>query len=383
MVPYFDYNATTPLSSAAREAWLRAQDEAWSNASSPHRAGARVKIRLDAARRRLAEFVDSEPERLVFTAGATEAAEAIFQHLARTLPVEQVILVNPTEHPCVLGAARRHVGESRLHWLPVTADGVVTTDALHAALREQPQAGAVVVMAANNETGVLQPWAELAAICREARCAYVCDASQWLGKLPASRLGEVDWCFGAAHKFGGPKSVGFLQVPSGADGFVVRPGTQEAGRRAGTEDFPGIAAMIAALQEAEQTQMLWETERVHWREQFENDVQRRLHGTRIVARGAERLWNTVSLCLPEGENTRWVTRLDKRGFEVSTGSACASGGEAPSHVLAALGFSADEAKRVIRVSSGWTTSREDWQALADALVAVSAEVKPSGAVVRV
>lgn len=392
MVPYFDHNATTPLSAAAREAWLRASEEAWQNPSSLHRAGARVKVRLDAARAGLAQVLGTAPERLVFTGGATEAAAGVIVHLARTLPGDAALALNPTEHPCILEAARAVMGEERLDWLPVDADGVVTADAVRRALaadrssddRPSSRIGAVVVMAANNETGVLQPWVEIARVCRQAGVPFVCDASQWLGKLGAGGFGEVDWLLGAAHKFGGPKGMGFLQRPADTGDFVLRPGGgQERGQRGGTEDLPGIAAMVAALRDAEQTKVLHEVERVRWREEFEQALRAALPGVRVVGTGAERLWNTSCLLLPHGENHRWLARLDRRGCEVSAGSACATGKKAPSHVLAALGFSGEEARRVIRASAGWDTTPADWATLREALVAVAPEVKPPDAVVSV
>ncbi|HEY0944224.1 MAG TPA: aminotransferase class V-fold PLP-dependent enzyme [Opitutaceae bacterium] len=413
-MPYFDHNATTPLAAAAREAWLRASEEAWQNPSSPYRAAARVRLRLDAVREKLALLLETEAARIVFTAGATEAANAILAHLARTLPAGACIAVNPTEHPCVLAAAQAHFGADRIVWLPVTRDGVVTADAvkttlktchtLHDEMTGQPAAaapeschllgdkrseagprriGAVVVMAANNETGVLQPWAEIARACRAAGVASVCDASQWLGKLTASGLAAADWVFGAAHKFGGPKGTGFLLLAPQADAFRGQQGgEQEHGHRAGTEDFPGIAAMVAALAEAEQKKVFLETERLRLREGFEREVRALAPGVQIVGAGAERLWNTVSLVMPHGENQRWVARLDKRGVEVSTGSACATGKEGPSHVLAALGYTPDEARRVLRVSAGWETTPQDWAALLAALEAVKEEVRPAEAVIK-
>jgi cysteine desulfurase len=154
-------------------------------------------------------------------------------------------------------------------------------------------------------------------------------------------------------------------------------GGQERGHRGGTEDFPAIAAMGAALAEAEQKKVFLETERVHWREEFERAVVTAVPGVRIVAAGADRLWNTVSLIMPFADNTRWVARLDKRGFQVSTGSACATGKSGPSQVLAALGIDAEEAKRVVRVSSGWETGAADWQSLAAAFGEVAGELKPA------
>ena len=357
---------------------MRAQDEAWQNPSSPYRSAAQVKIRFEAAREKFAILLGDEAERYVFTSGATEAANMVLGWWAKTLPADALIAVNPTEHPCVRETAVAFFGE-RIRWLATDAAGVVNVDALkkcHLIGDTLDRVAAVVVMAANNETGVLQPWAEIAAACKEAGAAYLCDASQWLGKLPAGGIGGDGFVIASAHKFGGPKGVGLLKLAPQSEGLRGQiGGGQQGGHRGGTEDFPAIAAMGSALAEAEQKKVFLETERLGWREEFERAVVLVVPGVRVVAAGADRLWNTVSLVMPFADNTRWVTRLDKRGFQVSTGSACATGKAGPSHVLAALGFSAEEAKRVVRVSSGWETTREDWQVLAAAFGEVAPELR--------
>lgn len=385
-VPYFDHNATTPLAPVAREAWLRASSEFWANPSSPYREAARARLRLDAARDTLARLLEGQAKRVVFTSGATEAANAVFAYLASTLPVTARLAINPTEHPCVLAAAGACF-PGRLDWLKVDADGVVSPDALRASgllaaasAGRREQVGAVVVMAANNETGVLQPWSELARICADAQIPFVCDASQWLGKLPAAGLGEAGWVFGAGHKFGGPKGSGFLHLPRQASGFAgQRGGSQENGHRGGTEDLAGISSLVAALSDAEQRLVMLESARVLVRTNFEQTVLAGLPGARVIGAGAERLWNTVSLQLPHTENTRWVAKLDARGFQVSTGSACATGKDGPSHVLAALGVDPLAARQVMRVSGGGATTPDEWAALAAALIAVRTELAPSAA----
>lgn len=366
----------------AREAWVAAQDEAWQNASSPHRAGVRVGLRLQAAREKLAVLLDCEAERIVFTGGATEGAHAIMQHLSEQLPLDARIGVSVTEHPAVLAAVGSYFESERVVRLPGTFGGTVALERVDQALAAGVKV--IVLMAANNEVGFLQPWAEVARKCRAAGAMLVCDATQWLGKLAAGGLAEADWVIGSAHKFGGPKSVGFLLRPAAENGFSVRRGgAQERGQRGGTEDFPGIAAMVAALAEAEQSKVLLEDDRVRTRQAFEAEITRRLEGVRVLAPVVERLWNTVALVMPYAENHRWVAKLDKHDVQVSTGSACASGKEAPSHVLAGMGVAPEEARRVIRISAGWDTVPGDWQKLADALVAVADELKPPSNVVSV
>ncbi len=373
---YFDHNATAPLAGVARAAWLQAQDEAWQNPSSGYRAGARVRALLERERGRLAQLLECADDLLIFNSGATEGANAAWAHLAARNSDSARVLVNPTEHSCVLAAAGRWF-PGRVELLPVNGDGVVDPAAVHTRLITGGVA-AVAVMAANNETGVIQPWRECAACCQALGVPYICDAVQWLGKLPAGGLGAADFVLGSAHKFGGPKGTGFLKLPAGPwrQGFVsLLGGGQQDGRRSGTEDYPAVAAMVAALAEAESKQVLQESVRLQWRAQFEAAAGAALPGIRIVGAGADRLWNTVLAILPEGAQARWLTKLDRRGFQVSTTAACASARGRSSAVLAALGVSADEAGRALRFSAGWGTRPEDWQALLAALVEVRAEIR--------
>ena len=377
-MPYFDHNATTPLATVARDTWLRAQDEAWQNPSSPYRSAAQVKIRLEAAREKFAILLGDAAERYVFTSGATEGANLVLAHWARTLPADSLIALNPTEHPSVVMPALALFG-SRVRWLKLDAAGVVDVVSLRQSNLLGYAAGrvaAVVVMAANNATGVLQPWGQLAELCEQTGVSYLCDASQWLGKLPAGGIGGQGFVIASAHKFGGPKGIGLLKLAPQAEGLRGQlGGDQERGHRGGTEDFPSIAAMGAALAEAEQKKVFLETDRLRWRDDFERDLKAAVPGIAVVAAGADRLWNTVALIMPFAENTRWVTRLDKRGFQISTGAACSTGKSGPSPVLAALGFDVETARRSVRVSSGWDTTAEDWRALITAFAAVAAEVR--------
>jgi cysteine desulfurase len=235
--------------------------------------------------------------------------------------------------------------------------------------------GVVAVMAANNETGVLQSWREAGAMCRQYAVPFFCDAAQWIGKLPAAGLGECDFVSGAAHKFGGPRGVGFLKCPAkGRVEPLLLGGPQEEGRRAGTENVAGVLAMIAAL-EVRERQLAANEHRAREssRDAFVNDMLAALPGAELVGADQPRLWNTVSALMPEADcRQRWVVKLDKLGFAVSTGSACSSGKEAPSHVLSAMGFSPADTGRVLRFSAGWETTREDWSRLLEGLKQVAA-----------
>jgi cysteine desulfurase len=376
---YFDHNATTPLLPVARQVWQDATERFIGNPSSPHRIGARADRALNEAREQLAQFLGCHPLDLVWTSGATEACNTVLHHFARTLPAGARVWVSAIEHPCVLEPARRHFGAGRVQLLPVTPEGVLDLEWFSRQLRRQ-RPGLVAVMAANNETGVLQPWREVNDLCRAHGVPFFCDAAQWIGKLPAAGLGGCDFVSGAAHKFGGPRGVGFLKCPAAG---VIEPlllgGPQEEGRRAGTENVAGVLAMLAALEFREAQLARGEAqEREAWRDEWVRQLPRALPGAVVVGASRPRLWNTVSALMPETPVCqRWVVKLDKLGLAVSTGSACASGKEAPSHVLSAMGLTPDQAARALRFSAGWETTRAEWEQLLDALKNVHAGMSAS------
>lgn len=360
---YFDHNATHPLSPAAREAWLDATERLLGNPSSPHRLGDRADRALNEAREKLAGWLGCASHEIVWTSGATEANNLALAHLASR---EGELLVSAIEHPCVQESARRSFA-GRLRALPVNSQGVAEVPSGDA------RPAAVALMAANNETGVLQPWQETLAWCRERSVPILCDAAQWIGKLPAQGLGACDLVSGCAHKFGGPPGVGFLKCPADTRALIVG-GPQEDGRRAGTENVPGVLAMIAALAEREAARA-----DASLRDTFISRLHEVLPAVRVLGENVPRLWNTVSVIMPAARDCRqrWVVRLDRLGFAVSTGSACASGKEQPSHVLSAMGLPPSEAGRALRFSAGWKTTAEDWSALLDALVQAASEIAPS------
>jgi len=370
---YFDHNATAPVMREAREAWLDATEKITGNPSSPHQIGGRADAALREAREKLAHFLGCHPSDIVWTSGATEANNTVMHHLAQTLDAKSEVWISAIEHPCVHESSKHYFGK-RAKLIPVTHDGAVDLDWLTAELADS-RPGLVGVMAANNETGVIQPWREAMAICRQYKVPFFSDAVQWLGKMPARGLGDCDYLSGAAHKFGGPRGVGFLKVPHKSHVTpLLLGGKQEQGRRAGTENVPIILSMLAALEIREkQISRSEHILRGVWRENFERQLLHKLPGSVIVGANSSRLWNTVSALVPEGSQLRWLTKLDKAGFAVSTGSACTTGKEEPSHVLAAMNFKSAEAHRVLRFSSGWETSEVHWDALADALAKIQAE----------
>src|SRR5438093_54689 len=226
---YFDHNATTPMLPEARQAWLDASEKFIGNPSSPHRVGSRADAAITEARQRLAEFLGCDPLDIVWTSGATEANNTVLHHFARALPLDTEVWVSAIEHPCVM-ASTKHYFPKRHRLIPVTRGGSVDLNWLTEEIAHA-RPGLVAIMAANNETGVLQPWRETLAICRQWDVPFFCDAAQWIGKLPASGLGACKFVSGAAHKFGGPKGVGFLKCPAkGRVEPLLRGGLQRQAR---------------------------------------------------------------------------------------------------------------------------------------------------------
>jgi cysteine desulfurase len=371
-VTYFDHNATSPLSPAARQAWLSATDRFFANPSSPHRLGARADVALSGARQAAAAHLGCSEFDIVWTSGATEANNALFYHASKTARGEAWI--SAIEHPSLLAAAERWFGRN-VRLLEVAPEGTVNVDRFKNHL-QQVRPAIVAVMAANNETGVLQPWKGVRDLCRAQQIPFACDAAQWIGKLPSAGLGECDFVTGCAHKFGGPLGVGFLKVPKTFQAFLVG-GPQEDGRRAGTENLPGALAVVAAWSDREQRIAAGEiAKRLSWRDRFIANLRDTLPSVEILGANAERLWNTVAALMPPSSDCRrrWVVQLDKLGFAVSTGSACSSGKEKPSHVLLAMGCAPEKADRMLRFSAGWETTEQDWDRLLDAIKEAHAEL---------
>jgi cysteine desulfurase len=364
---YFDHNATSPLCDAAREAWLRACEDFPGNPSSPHRLGSRADRALANGRGALADFIGCDPADLVFTSGATESNNTIMRHIVST---EGDVLISSIEHPSNLQSARALAGD-RIRLIPVHPDGVVDTSWLEGELVKRTPA-LISVMAANNETGVLQPWREIQALCKQHAVPFHCDASQWLGKESPAGLGDCEFVSGCAHKFGGPLGIGFLKVHHDIRPLLIG-GPQEEFRRAGTENLPAILAMVAALKERSSGIAEQRASRISMRERFEGELLSL--GAIIIGSTAPRLWNTVLAIMPDADcRQRWVVKLDKHGVAASTGSACASGKEQVSHVLTAMGIPKDEATRAIRFSSGWDTTSVQWERLAEKVRDAAAEL---------
>jgi cysteine desulfurase len=351
--------------------------QVYGNASSIHRFGQAAKQKLEAARRQVAELIHASPAEVVFTSGGTEADNlAIFGVVRAAARPQAHIIVSSIEHPAVLASAARLESDGvAVTRLPVSAGGTVDPQDVRRAIR--PATVLVSIMHANNELGVVQPIAEIARIAREAAVPLHVDGVQALGKIPVDveTLG-VDLYSMSGHKLYAPKGVGALYLRKGTRlAPVAFGGHHERDRRPGTENVPGIAAFGAACELAGRT-LAAESERLAaLRAGLENSVLGRISGAGINGRHAIRTPNTSNIYFDGIDGEAMVIALDLRGFAVSTGSACSSGAITPSHVLTALGLSADRARSSLRFSLGRTNTAEQVDALVDALEASVAHLR--------
>ena len=356
---YLDWNATTPLRPEARAAMVAAYDLV-GNPSSVHAEGREARRLVETARAALALAVGALPRNVVFTSAGTEANTLALSPGLRGPsggPVER-LLVSAIEHASVL-AGGRFPGPT-IGLIRVTRSGVVDLEHLRAQLKDGPPA-LVSIMAANNETGALQPVAEIAEIVRGAGGLLHVDAIQALGKIPFDiKAVGADLATFSAHKIGGPKGVGALVVAEGIAGLepVLRGGGQELNRRAGTENVAGVAGFGAAVKATLQT-LPEDAERMATlRRHLENGI-RGIAGATIFSDDVKRLPNTVLFTAPGLKAETAVIGFDLEGVAASSGSACSSGRVQPSHVLSAMGFDPAVAQGAVRLSLGWSTEPED------------------------
>ncbi len=363
-MPYFDHNATSPLRDCARDEWLRVEGGLRANASALYPSARRAALELTRARSRAAALLGVEPERVIFTSGATEADNAVLRHFARK---DAICAVSAAEHPAVFEAAKAFFGANMLV-LPLEASGRVDLPRAHRVIADRRPA-IVSVLSANSETGILQPVAQIADICREYGCAFHCDAVQSFGRVPLGDMpARCDFLSLGAHKLGGPGGVGILLAPAEGSGLHIQyGGAQEGKRRAGTENLACIVGAVAAMGEAvKELSSGLAARQAGYRDAFE--ARMLALGAKVLGCAAPRLPNTSMMLMPLAESHRWVLRLASLGFEIGVGSACASNAAEPSRMLTALGIGKSAAKRVIRVSSCARTGEDEWLALTDAVV---------------
>ncbi len=377
---YLDYNATAPLRAEAREAMAEAFTLT-GNASSVHAEGRRARATIERAREKVAALVGAAPSHVVFTSGGTEAnVTALTPANAGGGDGQAICLLSAIEHPSVLAGGRFE--QKDLRQIPVSAQGVVDVAGFEALIAEvrasAPEAGLLVcVMVANNETGVVQPVADIARIAHAHGAVVHADAVQAAGKMPIdlAALG-ADTISLSAHKLGGPQGVGALVLasPDALKAPLLTGGGQELRRRAGTENMAGIAGFGAAAEAAREA--LGDTVRLRGlRDRLEEGVLAKASDAVIFGREAERLPNTACLSAPGLSAETLVIALDLAGVAVSAGSACSSGKVERSHVLEAMGVAPELAAGAIRVSLGWASKDDDVETFVAAWSALYARMR--------
>jgi len=368
---YFDHNASTPPSPEAMQAFQQVSLNAVGNPTSIHADGQAARRAVEQARQEVALLLGCQPKEVVFTSGGTESDNlALFGVEARH------VIVSAIEHPAVLEPAaeleRRGVKVTRVG---VNSQGVVEPDCVRNALT--PETGLVSIMHANNETGAVQPIAEIAAAVHQAGALLHADGVQAAGKVPLNmaELG-ADLYSITGHKFGALKGAGALFVREGVRLRRLQfGGRHERGRRPGTENAAGIAALGAAARwlvehgEAERQTM------TALRERLEAQVISRIEGATVNSAAAPRTPNTTNIAFQGLDGEAMVIALDLAGFSIATGAACSSGAVNPSHVLTAMGLSPDVARSCLRLSMGRSNTAGQVDALAEALAVAAARLR--------
>jgi cysteine desulfurase len=371
---YLDWNASAPLEPAARAAMLGALDVT-ANASSVHAEGRAARHLVETARAEIASLVGAKPEHVVFTSGATEAAQMALSpdyRMGRAALAMSRLYVAATDHPCILGGGR--FPRDRIGVIGVDADGVLDFDMLRALLAKHDRSEGTALVAlhlANNETGVIQPVGEIGSIAHEAGAIVVLDAVQAAGRIPLDiSAGDADFLILSAHKIGGPKGAGALVAAS--DLLMPTPlisgGGQEKGHRGGTENVLAIAGFGAAAKEA--GSHLGEMGNVkRRRDVLETAIVALAPDAVIYGSQAERLPNTSFFALPGLKAETAQISFDLAGVALSAGSACSSGRIGPSHVLEAMGYDGDSG---LRVSIGPATTDGNMELFHTALAGIIA-----------
>jgi cysteine desulfurase len=373
---YLDYNATTPLCDAAREAMLPYLTRHFGNPSSVHAAGREARAAIDNARDKLAAFLHAKPSEIIFTSGATESCNLGVLGLARSASSgSRHIISNKAEHHAVLNAVEHLENREgfEVTWLNVSKTGMVDLDQLADSIR--PETKLVSIMTANNETGVIQPMREISRICRERGVLLHSDIVQAFGKVEID-VSLVDAGSFAAHKFYGPKGTGFLFLRSG---LPIQPimfgGAHENQRRPGTENVAGVAGMAAAAEWVLRGAGAERQRQAQLRDELWSGIAKVFPDAEQNGDQAHRLANTLNTSFVGVDSETMLMALDLEGVCASSGSACMVGSVRASHVLLAMGLPMESARSAIRFSLGRRTTPEEIADAADTLERIAKRTK--------
>ena len=362
---YLDHNATSPLRPPARDAMLSALAET-GNASSVHREGQAARARVEQARAQVARLVGADPQAVVFTSGATEAIAAALSpelELSSRAVVCDVLLISAIEHPAVRAGGRFAPGKIEI--IPVDGEGLLDLAALEIMLARHKSAGRrafVSVMAANNETGVMQPLGEIAKLVHPVDGVFHVDAVQVVGRYPFDlETSGADLISISSHKLGGPQGAGAIIVRNAETRVppLVRGGGQERGARAGTENVAAIAGFGAAAEAAALDVSVEAGRLAGLRKKLERGIRTITSSAVIFSEPALRVPNTTCFAVPGMTAETALIAFDLEGVAVSSGSACSSGKVAASETLKAMKIDPALAKGGIRASTGWNTADAD------------------------
>ena len=374
---YADHAATTAMSPAAIEAMTRCMREEYGNPSSLYRIGQRAKETLEKAREEIAAVINADPREIFFTSGGSEADNQAIRTAALTgkKKGKNHIISSAFEHHAVLHTLEQLKTEGfEVTLLDVHENGVVRPEEVEAAIR--PETCLVTIMYANNEIGTVQPIREIGAVCRKHGVLFHTDAVQATGPLPIDVQAEnIDMLSASAHKFHGPKGVGFLYARRNIRLIpLINGGAQEKGKRAGTENLPGIVGMAAALKGGA-AERETEAERLTELRDMLIDGLREIPHSALNGDPEKRLPGNVNFCFEGIEGESLLLLLDEKGISASSGSACTSGSLDPSHVLLAIGRVHDVAHGSLRLTLGRENTREDVEYIISAVKDVVAYLR--------
>ena len=375
---YLDNNATTHPDPVVVDAIQKMLTDIWGNPSSLHRFGQMAKRELELAREKTASLIGAEPRDITFTSGGTESANLAIQGVLGLIDSEnKAVVTSGIEHSTVRELVRELERRGRINAVWLNTDrGLITPEILTETLKANPGAALVSIQWANNETGLIQPIAELGRVCREREVIFHVDATQWVGKMPVDVSDydalPVDLLTFSSHKFHGPKGCGCLWVRRG---IGIQPliigGSQERKRRPGTENIIGVIGMGVA---AELAQKWLKTQRretqAKLRDDFEQMIQQYCPNVKINNADQSRLWSTSSIAFRGLEAEAILIALSERGVYASAGAACSSGSLEPSPVLKTLGLDDEDAHGTVRFSLSRETAREEVTAAAEIIIDV-------------
>ncbi|HBE15225.1 MAG TPA: cysteine desulfurase NifS [Ruminococcaceae bacterium] len=351
---YADNAATTKMSAAAIESMMQVMQNTFGNPSSLYTIGQVAKEELEAARAEIAAIINAEPREIIFTSGGSEADNQALLSAAMLgkKKGKKHIISSAFEHHAILHTLERlEKNGFEVTLLPVHENGIVRVDELADAIREDTCL--VTIMTANNEIGTIQPIAEIGKLCREKGVIFHTDAVQAVGHLPIDvKAQSIDMLSASAHKFHGPKGVGFLYAKKGIVlSNLIEGGAQERGKRAGTENLPGIVSMTTALKEAVEKMDSANAHKTQIRDHLIQGLSQIPHSA-LNGDAKDRLSGNINFSFEGIEGESLLILLDQRGISASSGSACTSGALDPSHVLLAIGRIHDVAHGSLRLSIG-------------------------------